>query len=149
MSDALQTALIALAGVALGGLLTGWFQRANTKTLVAAELEKLRVQLEGEARSRLLGRKQDVLMDAVADIVAAADPELHTQFDYKRVVTLIHRIQLLLDPKKSADARLNDALSKLGFSVQGAVSGQRDTSALLGAQAYVIESARTLLGNAS
>ncbi len=149
MSESLQAAFIALAGVALGGVLTGWFQRANTKILVAAELHKLKVQLEGEAQKRLLARKQDWLMDAIPELVAAADPELHAQFDYGRVVALIHRVQLLLDPNRPADARLNGAVSNLGFAVQAAESGDRDVSRLLGAQAEVTEAARELLRQVS
>jgi hypothetical protein len=47
MTETLEVVLIALVGVLLGGLLTGWFQRANTKALIEAELHKLKVQLEG------------------------------------------------------------------------------------------------------
>lgn len=145
MSESLQVAFIALIGVALGGILTGWFQRANTKSLISAELTKLQLQLDGEARTRLLGRKQDLLMEALAELIATTDPELHAKFDYSKVVTLIHRIQLLLNPKNQADAALNDATSKLGFATQAAASGNRNVSALLGAQSYVIEAGRTVL----
>lgn len=145
MSESLQAAFIALGGVALGGLLTGWFQRGNTKVLIAAELTKLRHQLDGEARTRLLGRKQDLLMEAIAELVAATDPELHAKFDYGRVVTLIHRIQLLLNPAKPVDAALNEATTNLGFATQAAVTGNRDVTELLRAQSYVIEAGRAVL----
>ena len=145
MSEPLDVALVALAGVALGGLLAGWFQRINTKTLVAAEMDKLRLQLDGEAKKRLVGRKQDWLLELVPELVSAADPELHAQFDYKRVVVLIQRIELLLDPKVPTEARLNMALANLGFAVQAAVSGQRDISRLLNTQAEVTEATRGLL----
>lgn len=145
MSETLQAALIALGGVAVGGLLTGWFQRANTKTLISAELNKLYVHLEGEARKHLLGRKQDELMGTVPDLVAAADPELHAKFDYARLVTLVHRVQLVLDPSKATDARLNQAASDLGFAIQAAVTGERDVARILRAQAEVIDATRELL----
>ena len=149
MSESLQVAFIALTGVAIGGVLTGWFQHANTKILVAAELHKLKVQLEGEVQKRLLGRKQDWLMEAIPELVAAADTELHAQFDYARVVALIHRVQLLPDPNRPVDARLNGAVSDLGFAVQAAESGNRDVSQLLSAQAKVTEAARELLRHVS
>ncbi|MDF2177178.1 hypothetical protein P2G88_02830 [Aliiglaciecola sp. CAU 1673] len=148
MTEALQTALLTLAGVALGGLLTGWFQRSNTKTLIVAELNKLRVQLEGEARTRFLARKQDGLLEAVPKLLAAADPELHTTFNYSEVVTLIHRIELLIDPSNSDEERLNKAIGQLGFAVQAAETGDRNVHRILGAQAEVTKAARVVLRNA-
>ncbi|WP_047548615.1 hypothetical protein [Methylotenera sp. G11] len=148
MSESLQVAFIALAGVALGGILTGWFQRANTKSLIAAELTKLQFQIKGEARTRLLGRKQDLLMDALADLIASTDPELHAEFDYSKVVTLIHRVQLLLNPTNQADSALNNATTKLGLAIQAAASGKRNVSVLLGAQSHVVETGRAVLNQA-
>jgi len=63
MSEPILVALIVHAGVALGGILTGRFQRSNTKTLVSAEFRKLEAQLKGDAKKRLLGRKQDWIME--------------------------------------------------------------------------------------
>ena len=145
LSESLSVALIALAGVALGGLVAGFFQRVNTKTLIAAELNRLRLQLDGEAKKRFLGRKQDWLIELIPELISAADPELHAQFDYGRVVTLIQRIELLLDTSVPAEARLNSALANLGFAVQAAACGNREISRLLNSQAEVTEATRDLL----
>lgn len=149
MPESLQTALIALTGVGLGGLLTGWFQRANTKALMDAEFRKLALQIRGEAHQRLVARKKEWLMESVPQLVATSDPELHAKFDYPAVVILIHRIQLILDPNIAEDAQLNHATSTLGFAVRAAASGQRDVSALLAAQDGVIGAARAYLHKAS
>jgi len=148
MHESLLVALVALVGVALGGLLTGLFQRSNTTTLVAAELNKLKFQLDGEAKKRLLGRKQDWLLELIPELISAADPELHAQFDYGRVVTLIQRIELLLDPTVPTEERLNKALHNLGLAVQSAVSGKREALQLLKSQSEITEATRDLLKQA-
>jgi hypothetical protein len=141
----MSAALIALSGVVIGGLLTWWAQRSNTKLLIAAELNKVYAQLEGDARKRLLARKQDLLIDAISALAAATDPELHAKYDYQRVVTLIHQVQLVLDPRVHADARLNQATTDLGLTIQAAAAGGRDVRSILAAQSQVIEAARQLL----
>lgn len=147
MDQSIVVALFALGGVLTGGLLTGYFQRANTKIIIAAEKDSLRMRLEGEADKRLLARKQDWLMEIVPELIAAADPELHVKFDYKKVVTIIHRIQLLINQHNSAENRLNSAVSDLGFAVQEAVAEERDSARLLRAQAEVTEATREILNN--
>jgi hypothetical protein len=123
----MSEALIALLGVVIGGLLTWWTQRSTVK-----------LQIQGAARARL----EDILLDTVSLLLAAADPELHSKFDYGRVVTLIHRVQLVLDPRVSVDDRLNRATNDLGHAIQAAMAGDRDVHGILRAQSEVTEAAR-------
>ena len=125
-----------------------WIQSHATH-LVGASMVAGRALFGGkwdaDARKRLLARKQDLLIDAVSALAAAADPESHAKYDYQRVVTLIHRVQLVLDPRVHADASLNQATTDLGLAIRAAAAGDGDDRTILAAQSQLIEAARQVL----
>jgi hypothetical protein len=140
--DALFGPLIAVTGVIVGAVLTGWYQRANTRAVIQSEYRKIAAQLTGQSRARFRGRKEDWLLEFVPELVAATDPELHADFDYVKIVTLIHRIQVVLDVNSPNEGALNHATTALGLAVQSVKSGGADPTTLLGPQSEVVEAAR-------
>lgn len=143
MSD-ISSALIGLVGGLLAALLVAWHQTKNTKTLIAAEFEKI----ERQNRISFRARKEQWLLDTIPDLLAASDPELHATFDYHRVVSLIHKIQIILDPKEKTEGLINQAAADLGFAVQAAVTERRSVSRLLAAQDSLITAVRAYLRTA-
>jgi len=147
--DATIVASVAsIAGVIIGALLVGWQQKANTKALIESEFRKLTVQLLGENLARVRARKEDWLLESVPLLVAAVDPELHAEFDYNKVVSLIHRIQVILDPRIPKEAAINHATTELGLTVQAVKCKQAPRESLLRVQAALIDAMRECLRNA-
>ena len=145
MGTTLVTSVSTIAGVVIGALLGGWQQKANTKTLILSEFGKLSVQLHGENRVRIRARKEDWLLESVPNLIAAVDPELHAEFDYNRVVSLIHRIQVILDPKNPIEAAINNATTEIGLTIQAVKSRNAPRESLLNVQAALIEATREYL----
>src|SRR5260221_14182537 len=139
--DPFVAPVIGLVGVVIGALLVGWQQRSNTRAVIQSEYGKIFAQLSGQSRARFRGKKEDWILEAVPDLIAATDPELHTTFDYVRVVTLIHKIQVVLDVNNPTEGALNHATTMLGFAVQAVKNGEDPTS-LLEPQGKVIEATR-------
>ena len=140
MSD-ISGALIGLVGGLLAALLVAWYQAKNTRLLITAEFEKL----ERQNRISFRARKEQWLLDTVPDLLAASDPELHATFDYLRVVSLIHKIQIILDPREENEGLINNAATELGFAVQAAITERRSVSRLLAAQDALVRAVRTYL----
>lgn len=148
MDATIVASVASIAGVVVGALLAGWQQKANTKALIESEFKKLNVQLFGENLARVRARKEDWLLESVPLLVAAVDPELHAEFDYNKVVSLIHRIQVILDPRNPKEAAINHATTELGLTVQAVKCKQVPRESLLRVQAALIEATREYLRNA-
>ena len=140
MND-IATAVIGLAGGLLAALLVSWHQAKNTRVLIAAEFEKIERHNRISSRSR----KEQWLLDTVPDLLAATDPELHANFDYSKIVSLIHKIQIILDPKDETESAINLATCDLGFAVQAAITERRSVTKLLSAQDSMIRAVRAYL----
>lgn len=54
----------------------------------------------------------------MSELVAVLDPELSLRIDYTRAVTLIQRVQLLLDLSIAAQKTLNGLLNQLGLAIR-------------------------------
>lgn len=141
MLNDIAASLIGLTGGLLAALLVAWHQTKNTTTLIAAELDKL----ERRNRSAVRSRKEQWLLDSAPSLLAASDPQLHASFDYSAVVTLIHRIQIILDPNNPLEQAIDQASSDIGFAVQEAVTERRSMSRLLGAQDKLMVAVRAYL----
>ena len=130
MVSGIVASLIGLAGGLLAALLVAWHQAKNTRVMIAAEIDKLERQNQSAFRSR----KEQWLLNCAPELLAASDPQLHATFDYSIVVSLIHKIQVILDPNNPLEHAINQAASNIGFAVQEAMTERRSVSKLLGAQ---------------
>lgn len=137
----IANSLIGLAGGLLAALIVAWWQGKNTKALIAAELAKIDKQNQSAFRSR----KEQWLLDTAPDLLAASDPQLHAVFDYSVVVSLIHKIQIILNPKNPLEQAINIAASDIGLEVQEAITTRRSMSKLLGAQDKLTVAVRAYL----
>jgi hypothetical protein len=142
LSDAVIAAAVGVGGAVLVAIVSTVTQMLNTRHVLREE-------------HRLRGHewRQTRLVAAISDLLAAADPQISPGGDYGRVVQLIHRVQLLLDPNNVTEARLNGALNRLGTDLQAYVGVRHEvlenktveTTDLLAAQAAVLETARAVL----
>lgn len=141
MLSGIVNSLVGLVGGLLAALLVAWHQARNTKALIAAELNKLEKQNQSAFRSR----KEQWLLDTAPDLLAASDPQLHAAFDYSAVVSLIHKIQIILNPNNPREQAINLAASDIGLAVQEAITERRSVSKLLGAQDKLTVAVRAYL----
>jgi len=105
--DALVSGLFGLLGAVIGAALAGMHLRSSTKTLIEAGFTKIHTQISAESKSRFPGKKEDQLVESVAELVTETDPELHSNFDYKKIVSLIHKVQIVLDPRSESQGQIN------------------------------------------
>ena len=141
MLSGIANSLVGLVGGLLAALLVAWRQAWSTKTLIAAELNKLEKQNQSTFRSR----EEQWLLDTAPDLLAASDPQLHAAFDYSVVVALIHKIQIILNPNNPLEQAINLAASDIGLAVQEAITERRSVSKLLGAQDKLTVAVRAYL----
>ena len=123
MDPTITASVSSIVGVIIGALLTGWQQKANTRALIESEFRKLNAQFSAENFARVRARKEELLLEAVPPLVAAVDPELHADFDYNKIVSLIHRVQVVIDQQNHRDAKVNHATIPPGVRIVVASSG--------------------------
>ncbi len=156
MSDTVTAAMISVSGAVLVAIVSVITQLFITKSVIRADREKLLTQLRGEEISRTREKRQDRIIDAVSEILTKSDPQIGPGVDYGRTVSLIHRVQLLLNLTRPNEAALNAALNDLGLQLQEYVFVQKkpidekmpETQALLRAQAAVSERTRVIIAGA-
>lgn len=142
--------LLPLAGVVLGAVLAGCFQYLTTKKQIQNDSIKLRTQILADRRKSVAERKTAYLLEWLPEFIYLADPEAHIEYDYKRALQLVHKIQLVLTPEQCEyEAKLNYEVGQLAALLQSAASGSPNQYNLLGAQNAVIESGRKVLKNLS
>jgi hypothetical protein len=153
MPDTVAAAIISVSGAVLVAIVSVITQLFVTKSVIHAEREKLLTQLQGEESSRTKEKRRDRIIDAISELLAKSDPQIAPGVDYGRVVSLIHRVQLLLNLSRSNEFALNAALNQLVLQVQEYVFVQNkpiddkvlETKSLLNAQAAVSDITRTIV----
>ena len=130
--------------VAVAGFIS---QAMLTRTVVRAERARMLEQITNESRLRRFEGRAERLQEAMADMLAAADPQIAP--NYGQAVRLILRIQLLLDRNDPAEARLNGALNQLAQRLEEYVVPGADresaAQALLEAHGQALDSANAVL----
>jgi hypothetical protein len=124
VSSTLLTPIISVIGTVLVAIIALRGQRAVSRAAIEAENTRLRERLQGEEAARVRERRRDQLIDALAELLATADPQVSAKLDYGRAVTLIHRIQLLLDLHYRSNTDLSAALNRLGYQIQAYIAVQ-------------------------
>lgn len=153
MSDALLTTIISVAATSLIAIVALLSQQANSRAAIRAERERLLERIEREEISRMREKRREQLVDALSELLTTADPQISATIDYGRAVSLIHRLQLLLDRRVPPEENLNRALNRLGKSLHDYVPVHArsidekvtETRQLLLAQSEVTECARAVL----
>jgi len=143
--DLIISGLFGLLGAVLGAALAGMHQRKNTQKTIEAEFKRIHEQIAAESKARFHARKEDHLMDCVAALVTETDPELKAKLDYEKIVSLIHKIQIVLDPRSESQGKINHWSSSLGFLARDVILGNQAPETLLKPQGELIEATRSFL----
>lgn len=118
MTDTVAAAWIAVGGTVLVAVVSVLAQLFTTRFVMKSERQKIAQQIEAEHRAQTLRRRTDILLESMADLLAETDPQVKAEFDYGRVVSLIHRAQLVLNQNDQEEAALNAAVNQLGLELQ-------------------------------
>lgn len=138
--DGLLPSVTGVVGIVIGAVMTGWQQRAITRVIIQSEFRKLSAQIQGESRAHFRATKNDRLLEVIPELIAATDPELQQNFDYNRIIRLLHRVQLMLNLDNPLESRINGRLNDLAFTVRAVKSGNASSDALLQSQSQLVES---------
>jgi hypothetical protein len=137
MPDTIYVALIGLCGVVLAGLVQ-WFIARYT---VRYETDRLHRQLVAEFNHQQLSAWQNQFRDIIADLLEATDPEVNFPPDKKRIIPLVLRAQLMLNPDLQGHRASNALINELALKV-GGWHGQPDSSVILGVHGRLLEVSR-------
>jgi len=140
MSDELVAALIGLAGVAVASLI----QWVVARSVVRSETERLHRQLSIEFRQQQFSEWQSEFQAVIAELLASTDPEVAKPFQKEKVVSLVLRAQLMLNPNLPSHARVSGLVNQLALTVNG-WHGEPDQRALLGIHSALLEAAKETL----
>lgn len=131
--------LLGLAGAALGAAVQ-WLVSRST---IRAETERIYQKLRTEFELQQLSAWQAKFQSVMSELLAATDPELAPTADKRRVIPLVHRATLLLNPTLPSHAKVNDLVVKLALAVNG-WKGELDMREVLSVHAPLVEAARAL-----
>jgi hypothetical protein len=115
MSDGLVAALIGLGGVVLGSL----GQWLISRSVVRAETERLHRQLSAEFRLQQFSEWQSKFSAVIAELLAVTDIEASSRFEKQKIVPLVLKAQLLLNPSVPSHAKVNGLINRLALAVNG------------------------------
>ncbi len=118
MSDTVLAAIVGVGGAVTVAVVSVVTQLFVTRSVIRAERERLAAQLHGEEASRAREKREERLLNAISELLAASDPQSDEGVRYGRVANLIIHVQLLLDLRVPAEKNLNDALNDLGLRLQ-------------------------------
>ena len=122
-------AIIGFIGVLVGAGIAHFSQMRAT--ILALEAEHKRIHTEAELDDKQI--RLDKIRECVADILILVEPEFKETIDTKRLLSSIHKVQMLLDTAKDeAHADLNGAINVLAGSVLSGQIKELDTLILTG-----------------
>ena len=131
--------LLGLAGAVLGAAV----QWLVSRTTIRAETERIYEKLRAEFELQQLSAWQAQFQSVMSELLTATDPELSPKADKHRVIPLVHRANLLLNPSVASHAKVNDLVNKLALSVNG-WRGEQTMREALAVHAQLVEAARAL-----
>lgn len=149
MESTLQVALIAFAGVLVGGLASGIYQRQNLKVTIAAEFDKLLFQHRSAILQETLAEKKRQVIKGVSEIIAVTDIEVNRNIDFSTVVRSINEVQLYLNPENELEKNINGCLNDIADATKHVVLKGEHQENLLGYQGRLIDSVQKFINKSS
>lgn len=149
MTDAIAAALIGVSGSVIVAVVALLSNRSSTTTMVEAQHALELARIAHEAAERIVEKRWDQIVDALAELNAVCDPQGAAPVDHSKAVPLIHR----LDVRVPQQLQLARAVGQLGLAVQEYMTVQHEpiddrtfeTRAVLEAQSQVVELGRIVL----
>lgn len=140
MANEVLAALIGLGGAFVGAIIQ-WFVARST---IRAETERLHRQLSAEFRLQQLSEWQTEFRSVMSELLTVTDPETKGSLPKERIVQLVLKAQLMLNPNLPAHAKVNGLINALALAVNG-WHGPQDLSAILRTHGELLDASRETL----
>lgn len=140
MSAEILSALIGLGGALIGATIQ-WFVARST---IRSETERLHRQLSTEFRLQQFSEWQTEFRSVISELLAVTDPEAQNSLPKERIVQLVLKAQLMLNPNLPAHAKVNGLVNALALSTTG-WHGPQDLSSILRIHSELLEASRETL----
>jgi hypothetical protein len=140
MANEILVAIIGLGGVLLGGTVQ-WIVARST---IRSETERLHRQLSTEFRLQQFSEWQAEFRSVISELLGVTDPEVQREFRKDRVIPLILKAQLMLNPQLPAHARVNGLINQLALAVNG-WHGTQDAATVLRIHGELLDASRNTL----
>jgi hypothetical protein len=133
-------ALIGLSGATVGAIV----QWLVARGAIRSENDRLHRQLREEFHLQQFSAWQSEFQSVMSERLAATDPEANKQLQKERIIPLVLKAQLMLNPHLALHAKVNDLVNKLALAVNG-WHGPKDIRAVLAAHGALLDAARETL----
>ena len=140
MPNEILAAIIGLGGALLGATVQ-WFVARST---IRAETERLHRQLSTEFRLQQFSEWQTEFRSVMSELLSATDPEANEVLPKMRIVQLVLKAQLMLNPNLPSHAKVNDLINFLALTMNG-WHGEQDISSILRAHGELLDASREAL----
>lgn len=133
-------ALVGVGGVCIGAIVQ-WLVARNA---LRAETQRLYAQLREEFHLQQFSAWQSQFQSVISDLLAATDPEANERLEKQRIIPLVLKAQLMLNPQLPPHAKVNDLVNKLALAVHDWHEDQ-DPRSVLTVHAALLDAARDSL----
>lgn len=140
MPNEILTALIGLGGAFVGATIQ-WFVARST---IRAETERLHRQLSTEFRLEQFSEWQTEFRSVMSELLTVSDPEVNKSPPKDRVVQLVLKAQLMLNPNLPSHTKVNGLINKLALAVNG-WHGPQDVTSILRTHSELLDATRETL----
>jgi hypothetical protein len=133
-------ALIGLGGASVAAIV----QWLVARGVIRSENERLHRQLRDEFQLQQFTAWQSEFQSVMAELLAATDPEANKELQKERIIPLVLKAQLMLNPHFAPHAKVNDLVNKLALAVTG-WQGSQDLRAVLAIHGALLDATRETL----
>ena len=140
MAVEVLAALVGVGGVTVGAVVQ-WLVARNA---LRAETERLYAKLREEFHLQQFSAWQSQFQSVMSELLAVTDPEANDKLEKQRIIPLVLKAQLMLNPQLPHHAKVNDLVNKLALAVNGWHADQ-DLRSVLTVHAALLDAARDVL----
>ena len=126
----LKVAFISVGSAVATSLIALITQLFVTNRLIRSEMYKVNHQITTQSNVSRLNEKKEKIVSLVSDLLTLTDPEINPKIDKLKIITCVHKIQLMLDNFNKNESILNDQVNQLVLIVNGWINDQDSISLL-------------------
>jgi hypothetical protein len=130
-----------MLGVAILGALSQW---VITKIVVSEEHKRMLAQVNTERFARQHENWEAEILEGVAGLLKATDPEINPKINRAAVTGYVLRIQLLLNTNDPNQSRVNTLINQLALKANGWEQAE-GASEILGIHNKLLEATKSLI----
>ncbi|HOF33917.1 MAG TPA: hypothetical protein PK624_09010 [Spirochaetota bacterium] len=126
----LKVAFISVGSAVATSLIALITQLFVTNRIIRSEMYKVNHQIITQSNVSRLNKKKEKIVSLVSELLTLTDPEINPKIDKLKIITCVHKIQLMLDNFNKNESILNDQVNQLVLMVNGWINDQDSISLL-------------------